>query len=61
MVACSLLGIAPGVVADAPEVKAGVAAGEVGRTGSGAAGVLPGWFGFHIDLLFLSSEEGCWW
>jgi len=56
MVACSLLGIAPGVVADVPEVKAGVAAGEVGRTGSGAAGVLPGWFGFHIeDLMFLSA------
>jgi hypothetical protein len=23
----------------------------VGRTGSGAAGVLPGWLGFHIENL----------
>ena len=37
-------------------VKAGVAAGEVGRAGSGVAGVVPGWFGFHIeDLMFLSA------
>ena len=51
------MGIAPGVAADAPELKAGVAAGGVGRTGSGAAGVLPGWLGFHIEnLLFLSAD-----
>ena len=56
MVACSLFGIAPGVVAVVPELKAGVAAGEAGRAGSGAAGVVPGWFGFHIeDLMFLSA------
>ena len=51
MVACSLLGMAPGVVAVEPELKAGVVAGGVGRTGSGAAGVLPGWLGFHIENL----------